>query len=1518
MSNIYNSYVPSREGRPLPPPPSNQRAEARSEYYKTANEPQSRMRARVISSENHLAGNYEIIDGKYYHDFGPDHGGHREITCRDIMDMTISALKHYTEHKVKADGRLLTDRDHTDVDNDGNTTEWLTFSEASYYPLRLVKTAQLLAKHKDKLGYTEEEYNKAQTFLRDKFELTANWMLDNLQRNKVNKVYQVFADGTGRIADMPAHKKDNLFAWRGTEVNADIDGDGTTEDVFLPIYYEWDPNNPDYTWKDGTDSAFDGEEDFVNAVYNANALYNEQVWQKTGNTRDYNTIAAEITETLGAKGVGYVETDGIIENFENNTVDDCLPWWTYTHLNASITKEWSQVNADPNNHALTFTVTPGSDSGFGVAGTGYNLTTDQTETERFEFSYQMNSNYQGAQLKVILKDRDGNQAFQVFDITSQWTSVSIDFQDPAFNVLNKRNMDAIVFETEFNNPDINTKTTITIDDIGIISDKAGPRNVFWGGDTYEAVNGVNSSYFRPDLYRKVFPKLAPSYPWRELAKQSYLEMSLSAGGAYSNPMYYGQIFGNGTLPPEYHSIDPITGNAVNCPWSSGLNGVHGYNSWRIGGFISDDVNNSPDVPDEERAFAAAYADGLADIHGQNGSIPVEIWVDGSPKDSQPNFGADANYYRLFLSQYGEEESITLEYGKKLLESYQGTPQVNSELRGYFGDKGESNYFEQHFPVTALLDLYNLLAGHDEGDPGTVDDEAPVISQANLPIEGITGETVSVEITGFSDNVGVAGARIKVNGTTYDMVLLNGTYKHTIYIPFNDMSDINYSVEVYDLAGNSSPLIEKTINVTDKTKPTIIHTPVESISNKENLEISAGIFDANGLLENSCTLYWIRDGETSYHEETLVFETGEYKTVISKVELTGNIKYYITATDTSGNIQKSQEYNVAVTITTEPVTDTEAPFISNISAPDNANTGDTVVVNVTATDNTGITSASIIFLDGDNIIKEKPLITSDNINFSCNIDIPINTTNTITYKIKMADAAGNSTISGEKTIKVTDSIKPVITHTPVTSATTANQVIINAEFADNIELASKLLHWSYEGENTEALIPFVHVSGNTYQAVIDQSFLTGNIEYRIGVSDKAGNTTSTDPVTITVADSTKPSISIITAPTSGKTGESVNVEFETADNFEVTKVSIVINNIETDLALSADNKYNGSIPIPKNNISPINYYIKTADAAGNITLSETKTITVTDSKNPAITNISAPLFANNGDSVQIEVTVSDNIGVANAYILFNDEEIPLAQAGAIYTGNIAIPENSTADVIYKIKLVDFAGNSTISGTHTIHVADTTEPLIKSVVTPPNAATGSKAAVKVTCSDNIAVLNAYIFINNNEKKAMTLEKDEYIYNIDIPENDINPINYFIVVSDTSGNTKTTQLYTLNISDTNFPAITSATTPLSGNTGETARVAASCADNIGIDIVSIFVNDIKYPMDWDSEKEEYFFNIDIPKDNLSPINYYISVSDTEENITTSQLYSLQVYDTIKPEPPESPLSTPANTGDTVKVEI
>jgi hypothetical protein len=346
--------------------------------------------------------------------------------------------------------------------------------------------------------------------------------------------------------------------------------------------------------------------------------------------------------------------------------------------------------------------------------------------------------------------------------------------------------------------------------------------------------------------------------------------------------------------------------------------------------------------------------------------------------------------------------------------------------------------------------------------------------------------------------------------------------------------------------------------------------------------------------------------------------------------------YAWAKDAAGNVSNSLSRTVTVTVTT---TDTTAPVVTAFTIPSTASSLAVTITTFTATDNVGVTGYLV------NETATKPLATAAGWSTTVPSGYTFATTGAKTLYAWAKDGAGNvsSSRSAVVTITLGNATSAAITDFQIPFSSTSLTVPI-LSFTANSSVTGYLI--------TEMALPVTPPASNAagWRSTPPTSYTFGSAGVKslyAWAKDGAGNLAEpwSEMVTITTNDGTPPNVMDFSiAQTSNSLAVPV-LSFTATDDVAVTGYLITTTPTQP---LATANGWSASPPARYTFTSGGTYtlYGWVKDRAGNVSasLSDTVTITVTDTTPPVVTAFSIP-SSSSSLTVRIRTfTATDNVAV----------------------------------------------------------------------------------------------------------------------------------------------------------------------------------------------------------------------------------------------------------------------------------
>ena len=406
-----------------------------------------------------------------------------------------------------------------------------------------------------------------------------------------------------------------------------------------------------------------------------------------------------------------------------------------------------------------------------------------------------------------------------------------------------------------------------------------------------------------------------------------------------------------------------------------------------------------------------------------------------------------------------------------------------------------------------------------------------------------------------------------------------------------------------------------------------------------------------------------------------------------------------------------------------------------------------------------------------------------------------------------DSAGNAVWALPAVVTVSnlsggDTVAPVIGLTsPSAGAVVTGTVTVTAVATDNVGVTGIwfTLDGATLGSETsggQAALPWATTGTSNGSHVL-----------RALARDAAGNVTTSAAVTVTVnnvsLDSTAPTVSL-SAPASGATvSGTVTVSATASDNVGVSSVQFTLDG--TNLG-PADTSSPFAISWTTTGASNGSHVLRAVarDAAGNVTTSASRTVTVSnvaDTTSPSV-SLSAPASgATVSGTVTMSATASDNVGVAS--VQFTLDGTNLGPADTTSPFSISWNTGATANGPHTLRAVarDAAGNTTTSTARTVTVSnsvtDTTQPTVSIAAPSAGSTVTGTTTITASASDNVGVAGVQFKLDGVDFGTEdTSAPYQVVWNTTTFVNGTHSLT--AVARDGAGNTRTANAVTVTVTN------------------------------------------------------------------------------------------------------------------------
>ncbi len=687
----------------------------------------------------------------------------------------------------------------------------------------------------------------------------------------------------------------------------------------------------------------------------------------------------------------------------------------------------------------------------------------------------------------------------------------------------------------------------------------------------------------------------------------------------------------------------------------------------------------------------------------------------------------------------------------------------------------------------------------------VDLNPPVIIHTPIPDGQEAGKPVSISAT-ITDDVIVEKVIFKYKVTGKDefieVKMTNIGSFYSAEIPGNVLmpGKVDYTITASDASTMSKDTqISHSFTVVDTTPPKIELTlaPSRMEVNKE-ISIQANVTD--NVKVQSVILYYKNVNDTRFNVMDMKSSGTKYSATIIGQNQIGEVKYYIQAKDSSGNISTLPSVdpeNVPNIIT---IFDINKPMIQHMPITGAQEAGLPVTITAIVTDDIKIAEVTLHYrIAGQESFKIAQMIeTGTKSLYGGSIPAGDVTTTGVEYYIKAIDNSSNVTThpftNPDKlphSFSVVDTLPPEIIYDPskLTKVLVTEQIIIRASAIDRTGIKEVRIFYKHETDPDFKMIISKYEGNNNYTAEIPIPLAKSNVYYYIQAEDKSGNVNTSpkdaikQPYSVFVDDPFPPDpptkLTALSMP-----GGKVKLTWELSRSIDTGKYNIYTDSGSGTVDYS---KVYAFVDGTKNSWESgvlgegtYKFSVRAVDKSGN---EENNTITVSvdaDSIKPEpATNLTAKSIAGGRIELNWTLSLSKDATVYNIYWDNAQADINFSNALARVNdpGTKWVSDKLRDGVVYRfvVRCQDRSGNEEENFNIVSARADGTPPESVSELSSPTHKTGAwsnqtKITVKWLPSvDTISGLAGYSISWDTQEKTIPDET------IDIKDPSITEINY-----------------------------------------------------------------------------------------------------------------------------------------------
>jgi len=664
---------------------------------------------------------------------------------------------------------------------------------------------------------------------------------------------------------------------------------------------------------------------------------------------------------------------------------------------------------------------------------------------------------------------------------------------------------------------------------------------------------------------------------------------------------------------------------------------------------------------------------------------------------------------------------------------------------------------------------------------SIDTIPPVLGIDYSDTSGTTGDpfNLSIEVT---DNIGVGVVYVEYwfGDGQHRNVSMDGTgifYKNII-TP-TDAIEIHYIFRSRDEGGiwAIGTLTNATIYDNDR--------PIFKIDESNTTGTTGGTFrfsvsvTDNMIVDEVDVEYWFDSGS---HINVSFIGSNPYSMNISVLKNAQILNYMFHARDPTGNWNQTILKEITIT-------DNEHPIFRTDNSDTIGTTGEMFNFSIDVSDNVGLTSVYVEYYFGNGSISNVSMIGVGPYTYS--IYVPKSSDDDLYYHFFSTDIADNMNVTTPKKIQIHDNDAPIFEKDESDQYGIIGELLnFSIELSDNIGISEVYLEYWY-GNGTKTNVSMSGANPFLYSIIVQTDSLDP-FHYIFHSMDESGNWNHTTVVDISIMEYQLPVFSADENSGIGTTGEYYIFSIEVEDNIAVSDVNVVYwfgTGEKTNITMVGTDLYTHTISIPSNSDDDLYYYFISVDTAGNWNQTAMRAVNISDNDLPIFGTDISDLSGTTGEAFNVNIDVSDNIGISEAYIEYwfgegQHENVTMSGINTI-TFSISIPLDSVDPFNYIVHVKDINGNWNQTSVKSISILDNDGPLILEIE-DISISLGEEVNIKINASDNIGIVK-YEWINSPIESTSDLLQG-------IPE-EPGTYNIILIVHDQNGNNASIQ-FTISV--------------------------------------------------------------------------------------------------------------------------
>ncbi len=483
--------------------------------------------------------------------------------------------------------------------------------------------------------------------------------------------------------------------------------------------------------------------------------------------------------------------------------------------------------------------------------------------------------------------------------------------------------------------------------------------------------------------------------------------------------------------------------------------------------------------------------------------------------------------------------------------------------------------------------------------------------------------------------------------------------------------------------------------------------------------------------------------------------------------------------------------------------------------------------------------------------------------------------------------------------------------------TGDMFSVNALVTDNVAVTNVTIEygWGQSQPLTPTNVTMLNIAPSW---VFNGVHPTGSLDpfwFSIGAEDAVGQWNHTSWTKRDITDNDKPEFLLDNSSSTATTGDLVRFGCHLTDNIATNDVYL---NYTFDdliwqplLMVGSGNERSLVFIVPEDEDGYIRYHFNLSDMSGNVNITGNFFMDIADDDAPRLVTDLTVLPPRTGNSTIFHMIASDNIGISQVRLIYQEEGQTLRNHSMTstddtnFTYTMDMPLDRSNPVSYHFFIVDLTGNQVHTNEVNTFIEDDEVPSITGMIIPSSLTTGDAQKFEISTDDNIGATDVRASIQYPEGPlevfigVFNSTTDKWDIEFTTPSSMVGNTSITIIVTDAAGNSISSEELLIELIDNDMPELIEDLTNQEVFCLGSLRFEIIAEDNLGIKEVRLFIDGDSgsQVLARGTRSSTYFIEM-YASGSTDEIIYHFEIEDLSGNVFETGDRNISVVDELLPE--------------------